>query len=512
MKKIKLVIPVLTFILAFSWPAFVLAFDTNNDIWSHVCEAGTTNMASFFDPQQKGPELTNAAIGCSWSLWYTQIGVSPAFNFYNANGSGYGQNDQVTFSFLYQYSGLTGFEQNEILVKLAIQTTDYNVYSEDYRLSWSSTSLQEFRRTIDVKTLTGRPAKKAWIQVLNNEGIVGGIWPVNIDEIWIIGKDHEPTPTPTYTPSNTPTISATATISATSTPASQCYNFNFITSSEGFVIGPRYDGVGLNKGTYVLGSGWRSAAGGCCGQGLEFLTLDENWTDVYRVVVNFDITVGGGHAGLYVSNNGILQYSNDSVAYGLGKTWTLNNLTASKIQILTYSYTSQHHATSMQICGRRLGGPTPTPTITITPTPTITPTATITPTETITPTPTPTLPPTAFIPTTTPTPTPTQPPTFTPYPTPTWPAPGTPAPIPTPQACANPDDFYCTFNYSMVQKPTECYWIVPPVQYISFAGFQLCFQYYALRVILFGLDLPTWLIIAAISCFIVWKIFIQTTG
>jgi len=143
--------------------------------------------------------------------------------------------------------------------------------------------------------------------------------------------------------------------------------------------------------------------------------------------------------------------------------------------------------------------PQPTPSPTMTPTPTTTPTETATPLPTLTPYPTYTI-----YPTNTPIyfPTPTSTPARTGTPTPT----GTPIIIPTPMP--TPEQINEDFYYSFSIVATSCYELLPRVDLISFPGVEICFDWYELRIIAFGIEFPVYWLFAAISIFFVYRIFI----
>lgn len=293
-----------------------------------------------------------------------------------------------------------------------------------------------------------------------------------------------PTPTPTLTPTPTPTPIPF-----------YCKDYDFRLSDYGYY--PIY-------GTWLNGAGF-SAMSQCQTENPYCLRIFTNTLpvrDIYSIKFDYNISTTK-FVQVDTANTFQFTYVNSPTNV---TTITLDSQYDNFIIAHTGQMTQSVLLITMTICGRysptvNIDTPTPTPTptnpITVTRQPTRTPTPTATETATRTPMPgsaTPT-----YLPTGTPTP------SKTPIPgTPTkTPIPGTPMPTPPPIG----NDFY----YNLTKISTGCYWLLPAVDIIGFPGIEICFDWYELRLIMFGIDIPVYWLFAVISVLLVFRIFVKST-
>lgn len=292
--------------------------------------------------------------------------------------------------------------------------------------------------------------------------------------IWQNGCSGTPTPTGTATNTATPT--------PTATPDQQCTTYDYSLSD--------YSDKGkIVYGDWFKGIGIQSVNSCASSNGKECIRTFVNPIP-YKDITNVSFIFTN-----HTTKTMQLQSTNIS----------LISSTVSNAYTNTFELNSQDdgyfisHITALDpisilrkeiICGR--GTPT-------TPTPTQPPTAVLPPTLTGTPTPTLNKPPTATY-------FPTPPATATRTPTPI----GTPnlvTPMPTPTIAPINTDFY----YSLQKSTTTCYWLLPSSDYIGFAGISVCFDWYELRLVAFGVEVPVYWLFAVISILLVFRIFIKST-
>jgi hypothetical protein len=81
-------------------------------------------------------------------------------------------------------------------------------------------------------------------------------------------------------------------------------------------------------------------------------------------------------------------------------------------------------------------------------------------------------------------------------------------PLPTPPVIT--DSLITDFYYSLDKSGTTCYVLIPAIPNTNFIGITICIDYYNLRLIVWGIEIPVYYIFAAIGIFIVWRVFIWT--
>jgi hypothetical protein len=342
-----------------------------------------------------------------------------------------------------------------------------------------------------------------------------------IEWIEICGGYLDP-PAPTPTPTLTPTATITPTATRTPTPSSNC------------AIGWPLQPSSITNTTSISISALSSM--GSYSMTLMFdKNMNTSWVSssnpswVYAWSPNNSLEICGLLAAGSLSSNGynnrITSISGNGFDIGLSPIIFPPNSSV----ILPISYNNCYNSTQiflardssnpffneLSFCVRELATATPTPTPGG-PSPTWTATPRINPppdNATWTPTLDPWIEP-PWPATSTPTPGgPTNTPSPTPTPSPTIPVPPGPIATPTPYSCVYTNTFECDFNYDFSNTSTECYWLIPYLGYpVNFAGIQICFQWYSMRLVAFGYLIPVWLLIAASGVLIFYRIFIKTAG
>jgi hypothetical protein len=282
----------------------------------------------------------------------------------------------------------------------------------------------------------------------------------------VTGKVCNPIPTPT--PSPTPTI--------TPTPTTPCYDYPFFFDMNDF---------GIVYGNFMEGIGVQSVPD----------CINADCIRVYRSslpvkdIESVTFTYANSTTKALQIQTAYTNFYSNTVSNALTNTITLNSHDDQHIITHMDTMSSSTVLKKITICGTGIP-----PTATPLPTPIM---PTITTTVVGTPTPIPSD-----------TPIPYNTPTYVPIPT----LPATPiqfmTPIPTPLIIT--DSLISDFYYHFEKLTPTCYVLVPAIPGTSFVGITICFDYYSLRLIFWGIEIPVYYIFAAIGIFIVWRVFIWT--